>query len=122
MLPVRRLSVPAYDELVLVTRPSFASRNPQLLRDFIAAVARGTAASVRNPRAAVRAVEQNAERDPSLGRDAIEAQVRATLPLLSGSLRIRPGRTAHLVRWMREQGLIHGELEVSELVTNTASS
>ena len=116
--PVRRLGIPAYDELVVVARTRRAARSPQLVRDFMSALARGNAAAAADPEAAVRAIETNFESDRSQSRKAIEAQVEATLPLLSGGGYVSPGRVGRLVAWMRRQGLIQRKPVGSELFTN----
>jgi putative hydroxymethylpyrimidine transport system substrate-binding protein len=116
--PVRRLGVPAYDEVVVVARTRRASRNPQLVRDFMSAVARGTAAAVEDPEAAVRVIEESNERDLSLGRKEIEAEVKATLPLLSRTGHMSPRRARRFVDWMREERLIRQKLAIPRLLTN----
>jgi putative hydroxymethylpyrimidine transport system substrate-binding protein len=113
--PVRRLGVPAYDEAVLIARTRRASRNARSIRRFMAAVARGTQAAIKNPAAAVRAIEKSPEGENVFGHKAVVAEVEATLPLLSRTGRISPARTKNLVEWMHQQGLIQRMPPVSEL-------
>jgi ABC-type nitrate/sulfonate/bicarbonate transport system substrate-binding protein len=118
IVPVRRLGVPAYDELVVIVKARRASRSPQLIRDFMSAVARGTAAAAEDPAGAIDEIEEDTEKDFSLSRKALEAQLAATLPLLSRTGYMSPGRASGLVEWMREQGLIQKKPRASELLTN----
>jgi len=107
--PVDKLGVPSYDELVLVAQDKRLEEDPQAIRLFVAALARGTTAAAENPKAAANALlEANPDLDPKLTR----AEVAATLPLLS------PAREAHpygymdpaqwddFIGWMRDNGLI----------------
>lgn len=92
--PVQSLGIPDYDELVLIARTRQAARSPKLIRDFMAALAKGTAAAVADPTRAVKVVEEAFEANPELGREELEAEMKATLPLLSksGSIDSRVGR------------------------------
>jgi putative hydroxymethylpyrimidine transport system substrate-binding protein len=113
--PVRRLGIPVYDEAVVIARTRRVARDPQLIRKFMAAVARGTAAAIKDPEAAVQAIEKSPEGENVFGHKAVEAEVQATLPLLSRTGRISPARTRNLVAWMHRQGLIQRTPPVSEL-------
>jgi putative hydroxymethylpyrimidine transport system substrate-binding protein len=116
--PVEELGIPNYDELVLIARPDRVSREPQLIRDFLAAVAEGTGAAVDDPEGAVELLEYSGEADRELSRKEREAEVEATLPLLSEDGYIDPEQTDQLVDWMHEEGLIQRKLPVSDLITN----
>ncbi|MGI8633488.1 MAG: ABC transporter substrate-binding protein [Solirubrobacterales bacterium] len=106
--PVDELGVPAYDELVLVTSRKRLEEDPESLRLFIAALARGTEDAERNPGRAVNAL---LDANPDLDRKLTRAEVDATLPVLKA-----PGDKpfGHLDRaewqafgdWMRDQKLI----------------
>ncbi|HWW68205.1 MAG TPA: ABC transporter substrate-binding protein, partial [Solirubrobacterales bacterium] len=85
--PVDRLGVPTYDELVLVAQRKRLEEDPEAIRLFIAALARGTNAAVKSPNAATKAVlEANHALEPKL----TAAEVKATLPLLKPSRQGRP--------------------------------
>jgi putative hydroxymethylpyrimidine transport system substrate-binding protein len=101
---VRDLGVPAYDELVVVARSDRVAADPQMIRAFMAAVERGTAAAVRDPQAAARVIAEGLEPNPSISREEAEAQLKATLPLLSETGHLDPERTAEFTDWMRAQG------------------
>ena len=47
--PVDQLGVPTYDELVLVAKRKRLEEDPEPIRLFLAALARGTAAAVKSP-------------------------------------------------------------------------
>ncbi|HEY6550295.1 MAG TPA: ABC transporter substrate-binding protein [Solirubrobacterales bacterium] len=107
--PVDKLGVPTYDELVLVAQRERLEEDPQKVRLFLAALARGTAAAAKSPEAATKTLlEANPDLDPKLAR----AEVAATLPLLN------PARDGHpygymdpanwdkFIGWMRDNGLI----------------
>lgn len=115
---VEELGIPSYDELTVIVRPDFLAKRPQVVRDFMAAVARGTAAAIGDPKAAVALVEESIESNPDLSRKATEATVAATLPELSEDGYMDPGQTKALVDWMRQQGLIDRGPPLSELLTN----
>jgi len=107
--------VPSYDELVLIGRPNYLSKNPQLVRDFLAAVARGTKAAIEDPEAAARLVVGS---DSDRRLKTTEAEIRATLPVLSETGEMDPDRWSELVSWMHERGSIQEEPSTSELLTD----
>lgn len=113
---VQDLGVPLYEELVVIAREDRAVADPEAIRAFMAAVRRGTAAAVEDPEAAARAIESSREPTPGATRKEIEAQVEATLPLLSRTGRIDRDRTADFLEWMHQQGLTRRAMPVSELV------
>ncbi len=107
--PVDELGVPSYDELVLVAQRERLEEDPDAIRLFIAALARGTAAATENPKAAANALlEANPDLDPKLTR----AEVAATLPLLDPAGDghpygyMDPARWDDFIGWMRDNGLI----------------
>jgi len=118
VIPVGSLGIPAYEELVVAARADRAAKNPQLVRDFMSAVARGNVAAVEDPQGAVEAIEGHLEKDPTSDRKATEAGVEATLPLLAKTGCMDPERAARLAGWMSEQGLVRQAPPVSELLTN----
>jgi putative hydroxymethylpyrimidine transport system substrate-binding protein len=109
VFPVDELGIPTYDELVLVARQRQIEEDPEAIRLFIAALARGTAAAAGNPKAATKALlEANPNLDPKLSK----AEVAATLPLLdaTGGKRpygyMDPAEWREFIGWMRDNGLI----------------
>jgi putative hydroxymethylpyrimidine transport system substrate-binding protein len=119
--PVQRLGIPSYEEAVLITGRNRLSRNPRLIRGFMAAVARGTATALEDPEAAAEAIAISRE---EIGRTAVpspaltKAKLEATLPLLSRAGRMSSGRAARLVGWMEDQGLIRRRVPPAALLTN----
>jgi putative hydroxymethylpyrimidine transport system substrate-binding protein len=107
--PVDQLGVPTYDELILVAKGSSIADDPQPIRLFLAALARGTAAAEKDPQGATQALlEQNPDLDPKL----TAAEVKATLPVLSQASDGHPfgemdqNQWKTFIGWMRDHGLI----------------
>jgi putative hydroxymethylpyrimidine transport system substrate-binding protein len=119
--PVDRLGVPTYDELVLAAQGKRLEEDPDPIRLFIAALARGTAAAAANPQAATEALlEANSDLDPKLTR----AEVAATLPLLNPTRGghpygyMDPAQWREFIGWMRDNELIDGLPEPSSVLSN----
>ena len=119
--PVDRLGVPTYDELVLVANRERLAEDPEAVRLFIAALARGTAAAVKSPDATTRALlEANPDLDPKL----TAAEVKATLPLLESRDPshpygyMDPDRWSEFAGWMRDNELIDALPLPPELLSN----
>ena len=119
--PVDKLGVPTYDELVLVAQRKRLEEDPQAIRLFIAALARGTTAAAENPKAAEKALlEANPDLDPKLTR----AELAATLPLLNPARKGRPygymdpALWGEFTGWMRDNELIGGLPPASGLLSN----
>ena len=115
---VQGLGIPGYDEEVVIARADRVSGDPQLFRDFMAALACGTAAAIEDPEAAVEAIEESGETNPRLSPKVTKAEVEATLTLLSESGRISGEQASGLVDWMSEEGMIQRKPPVSELLTH----
>lgn len=118
--PVGELGIPAYEEAVVIARSDLVDAYPQFVRDFMTAVSRGARAARRHPRMAVEAVEQDGETDPAVSRKLMEAEMEATLPLLSSTGYMDPGRASVLVEWMGEEGMLADEVSVPDLLSNAA--
>jgi putative hydroxymethylpyrimidine transport system substrate-binding protein len=113
--PVDRLGVPPYDELVMVSKHERLEEDPQTVRLFLAALARGTAAAIKDPEAATKALlEANSDLDPRLTR----AEVKATLPLLSKRGFMDPVKWKAFIAWMHANGLIDGQPSSTEVLSN----
>lgn len=116
--PVGESGIPPYDELVVVARSRCVTKNPAMYRHFMAAVRRGTRAAVEDPGAARRVIEEDIEADPEASRKETEAQLKATLPLLSESGHMDLAQASRLIAWMHEAGIIEQEPSVERLFTN----
>jgi putative hydroxymethylpyrimidine transport system substrate-binding protein len=113
--PVDKLGVPTYDELVLVARRDRLEDDPQAIRLFLGALARGTAAAVKSPDATTEALlAANKDLDPKLTR----AEVDATLPLLSKRGDMDPAEWSDFIAWMRDNELIAGRPATDEVLSN----
>ncbi len=113
--PVDKLGVPTYDELVLVANHKQLEENPQRIRLFLGALARGTAAAIKSPAATTEALlAANSDLDPKLTR----AEVEATLPLLSKRGVMDVSEWTAFIAWMRENELISGNPSTAEVLSN----
>ena len=118
VIPVDRVGVPTYDELVLVASEDTIDRRQEELRLFISALAKGTAAAIERPRQATQVVlEEGRGLDPSL----TSAQVDATLPLIEAPETapygwMNPNEWANFSAWMKAEGLITDLPSVEELI------
>jgi putative hydroxymethylpyrimidine transport system substrate-binding protein len=104
---VRNLGIPPYDELVVIARRDRLAKEPELFQRLMAAVRRGTAAAIEDPEAATEAVIAGLEGEGyEANRRATEAEVEASLPLLSPDGRIDREQNSELASWMREEGML----------------
>jgi putative hydroxymethylpyrimidine transport system substrate-binding protein len=113
--PVDQLGVPTYDELILVANRKLLEEDPERVRLFLGALARGTAAAVKSPGATTRALlEANSDLDPKLTR----AEVEATLPLLSRRGEMDPPEWRAFIAWMQRNDLISGRPATGEVLSD----
>lgn len=115
---VQDLGIPAYDELVVIARSHQLLGGTQLFRNFMSALARGTAAAVKEPKEVLSALERAAEANPSTSPKALRAQIKATLPLLSKNGYVNQERIERLVNWMHAEGMIQSKPGVATMSTN----
>lgn len=119
VMPVDQLGVPTYDELVLVANGQRLEDDPEPVRLFIAALARGTADAVSDPDAALAAVM---DANPSLDPTAARAELEATLPLLAQGkgrpFEMNPTTWRRFIAWMRDNGLIKALPAPGSVLTN----
>jgi putative hydroxymethylpyrimidine transport system substrate-binding protein len=81
VVPVDRLGIPTYDELVLVASSDELKSNSRPIQLFIAALERGTAAASANPAQATQAILDAAGQ--SLDPKTTRAEINRTLPILA---------------------------------------
>lgn len=112
---VQELGIPSYDEVVVIARADWAAKEPKTIRAFMAALSRAAAVMAKDPDVAVRAIE---EQTSAIGHGELEAQARATIPLLSPNGRIDLGQADDLAAWMQKQGMIREGPSYSEAFTN----
>jgi putative hydroxymethylpyrimidine transport system substrate-binding protein len=120
IVPVDRLGVPTYDELVLVARKSTVEGHPEAIRAFIEALARGTDYARVHPQEAA-----NAVLSAGMGLDPMQtrAEVAATLPLLAPPQGhpygyLDPKAWQAYGAWMAGHDLISSAPSPSEVLTN----
>jgi putative hydroxymethylpyrimidine transport system substrate-binding protein len=123
VLPVDKLGIPTYDELVLVANEDRLEddESEERIRLFIAALERGTADAVRDPGTAAEVIfEAGRGLDPALTR----AETEATAPLLASKRRGRPYGHMDPREWERfagffaDRGLIETRPTADDLLTN----
>jgi putative hydroxymethylpyrimidine transport system substrate-binding protein len=115
---LQSLGIPAYEELVVLVRTDTLAEEPEMVRDFMSAAVRGTRFAMGHPKAAAKAIEDGLEPNPRSTRKEIEAELTATLPLLSKSGHMDPAQTTALVDWMQKQGQIKSQISAADLLTN----
>ena len=120
VVPVDRLGVPTYDELVLVADGDRLRDDPEPIRDFLAALERGTYAAARDPQAATDALAAAGNGlDPELTR----AEVDKTLPRLlpPGDMPygwMDPKRWQRFADYLYDAGQVETGPNAADLLTN----
>ncbi len=120
VVPVDELGVPTYDELVLVADADRVADDPEPIREFLAALERGTYAAARDPQAATDAV---VEAGDGLDPDLTSAEVDATLPRLvpPGDMPygwMDPRRWQRFADYLYEAGQVEERPDANDLLTN----
>lgn len=113
---VQDLGIPDYEELVVIARRDRLNEDPDSIRDFMAALTEGTTAAIEDPAAATKALIAQGYED--VGEKATEAQIEATLPLLSAGGEMDPDQADQLAEWMRDEKMIENSLSASDLITD----
>jgi putative hydroxymethylpyrimidine transport system substrate-binding protein len=121
VIPVDKLGIPTYDELVLVANSDTLDSNSDDIRLFLDALERGTKAAVEDPDGATKAIlDAGKGLDPKI----TEAEVRKTLPLLL------PKDTGHpygfmdpnewdkFAHFFADHGVINALPSVDDVLTN----
>ena len=121
VIPVDRLGIPTYDELVLVANSDSLDDEEENVRLFIAALERGTKAAVANPEAATASV---LDAGKGLNAKFTAAEVRKTLPLLlpKGNGQpyghMDPGQWQRFAQFFADHGLIEALPSTGDVLTN----
>jgi putative hydroxymethylpyrimidine transport system substrate-binding protein len=121
VIRMNRVGVPNYDELVVVVRQSTLAKQPDKIRRFLQALARGYESVRANSTAAV---DNLVRANPSLDRKLQLASVRATLPAFFPSSSTNPWGYQDQVQWnsygqwMLRQHLITNPAAVANASTN----
>jgi putative hydroxymethylpyrimidine transport system substrate-binding protein len=121
VIPVDRLGVPDYDELVLVASEDDLDQEREDLRLFAGALAKGAREARRDPQGATRALlESNRDLKPRLTR----ASVRLTLPALFPEKSGQPwgyldeAKWRNYGGWMRQNRLLEDLPDIDAAITN----
>jgi putative hydroxymethylpyrimidine transport system substrate-binding protein len=121
IVPVDRLGVPSYDELVLVANSDKLDDKRDDIRLFVSAVARGAQAARRNPATASRNL---IDTNPDLRTRTTRTSVRLTIPALFPERSSRPFGYLDPVQWrnyggwMVDNGLLEELPDVDQALTN----
>jgi putative hydroxymethylpyrimidine transport system substrate-binding protein len=120
VVPVDRLGIPTYDELVLVASEERVADDPEEIRLFIAALEKGTRDAVDDPEGATDAL---LDAEPDLDPKLTSAEVEATLPVLEPEPGdpygyMSPEQWQRFAGFMTDEGLIDALPEAAEVLTN----
>ncbi|MBF8267231.1 MAG: putative pyrimidine precursor biosynthesis enzyme [Dehalococcoidia bacterium] len=119
VLRMEEWGVPDFYELVLVTSQDTVSKNPELVRRFLRATARGFADAMADPQGAVEVlVDANPETDRSLEARGIELLA----PLWKAEGQPFGWQTRErwqaLAQWMKDEGLLKEEVSAEDAFTS----
>ena len=121
MLPVDKLGIPTYNELVLVANSDTLDEKSDDIRLFLDALERGTKAAVADPAAATKNVLAAGKGlDPKI----TAAEVRKTLPLLMPKSTghpygyMDPSEWKQFAQFFADHGVIKALPSVDEVLTN----
>lgn len=121
VIPVHRLGIPPYDELVLVANSDSLDEESQSIRLFIAALERGTKAAAADPKAATKSLLAAGK---GLNPRFTAAEVRRTLPVLlppRGNQPygyMDPGSWRRFAQFFADHGLIEALPSTDDVLTN----
>jgi putative hydroxymethylpyrimidine transport system substrate-binding protein len=115
---VQSLGLPRYEELVVIAREECVRKHPDVMRRFMAAVARGTEAARQHRKEAANRIAVYHGFDREFTMKKLRRQLEVTLPLLATSARMDPARAKRLVAWMHKEGSIEREPAVGAILTN----
>jgi putative hydroxymethylpyrimidine transport system substrate-binding protein len=120
VIPVDRLGIPTYDELVLVANSDRLDRSSREMKLFIAALERGTKAAVAEPAAATKAI---LDAGKGLSPRLTAAEVRRTLPLLLPADKhpygyMDPRQWSRFAHFFADHGVIQALPAAGDALTN----
>jgi putative hydroxymethylpyrimidine transport system substrate-binding protein len=114
----RDLGLPEYEELVVIAPARCVKSHPGVMRDFMAAVARGTEAAVKDPVQATNFTAENYRLEPRFRMKDLRAEFAATIPLLSADAHMNLAQASRLADWMHEKGILQQKPPVRDIFTN----
>lgn len=112
------LGLPPYEELVVVAPAKCVAKRPELYRDFMAAVARGTEAALKHPAAAIKLTSEAYGLDPRFHRRDLVAEFAATRPLIPEDAHMDLVKADALITWMHAKGMLKEKPSAARLFTN----
>jgi putative hydroxymethylpyrimidine transport system substrate-binding protein len=119
VIPVDKVGVPRYDELVFVTSEAAAEDNGDAIRSFLGAVARGTHDLRREPVAAL--LRANPDLDRKLQRESVRILLAQKLfrpPAGKPFGYQEPKQWRAFARFMKDSGLLNGTRGAAGAFTN----
>jgi len=114
--PLGKFGIPSFEQADLLADSIRMPSEENLIR-LMSAVDRGTAAAIKDPAAAARAIAAELS-EPEKNAAKWLPSVKATLPLLSRGGRMSVSRANRLGDWMFNQGMIEFEAPADEVLTN----
>jgi putative hydroxymethylpyrimidine transport system substrate-binding protein len=122
VIPVTEAGVPQYDELVVIANSDKLKSDTayqQMVKSFLAALSKGNAAAVADPKAATDAMGSVVKGYP---KDQVAQMVAATAPLLKN-----PDGFGHMTQaswqqfadWMKANGMINKAVNANAVMTNS---
>ncbi len=114
----KNLGLPEYEELVVIAPAKCVKSHPGVMRDFMAAVARGTEVALKHPVEAANFVAQNYSLDPRFRMKDLRAEFAATIPLLSEDAHMDLAQASRLAAWMSAKGIVEQQPPIREIFTN----
>jgi putative hydroxymethylpyrimidine transport system substrate-binding protein len=121
IVPVDRLGVPDYDELVLVANSDKLDDKRDDLRLFIGAVARGAREARRDPRGSASALlEANRDLKSRAAREGVRVTLPALFPEQTGKPwgYLDPNKWRVYGSWMFGNGLLEQRPQAADVLTN----
>ena len=120
VVPVDRLGVPTYDELVLVADEDAIATDPGPIREFLAALERGTYATARDPGAATEAlVAAGNGLDPGLTRAEVEQDPPPPAAARRHAIRLHgSGPVERFADYLYDAGQVETRPNAADLLTN----
>jgi putative hydroxymethylpyrimidine transport system substrate-binding protein len=119
VIPVDKVGVPRYDELVFVTSEAEAKENGDAIRSFLGAVARGTRDLRKEPVAAL--LHANPDLDPKLQRASVGILLKGGFfepPAGKPFGYQQPGQWDTFAKFMKTNGLVNGSAGARGAFTN----
>jgi putative hydroxymethylpyrimidine transport system substrate-binding protein len=105
---VDRYGAPRYPELIVATTRERIERDPELLRDLLAALSDGTRAALADPEASVGEIVAASDSEPAL----VAAQLAAIVPALQPPIVLDPAALRAWARFDAHFGILEREPDV----------